>query len=297
MTQPEELPARPVRPRTTEAGGTTRDELIEWFRTQPDEEEFLRGCYLDLPAVAAAERFLGSEEWRATMAWIGTHPGRALDLGAGHGIASYALARSGWRVTALEPSGSASTGATAVTRLAHAGGLAIETLRATGERLPFASATFDVVYSRQVLHHVADLEAVAREIHRVLRPAGVHVACAEHVISGERQRQRFLRDHPTHRYSGGENAYRAVTYRRAFQAAGLEVAAVLRSFDSPINYAPYTTSGVRTGLEERISQYPGGARLARLLSSGPSFTATLWLLSRLDRRPGRAYSFVNRRPS
>ena len=33
--------------------------------------------------------------------------GRALDLGAGNGILSYALAREGWSVTAVEPDPSA----------------------------------------------------------------------------------------------------------------------------------------------------------------------------------------------
>lgn len=41
-----------------------------------------------------------------------------------------------------------------------------------GERLPFDSDSFDVVYSSGVLHHTPDTEGAVREIHRVLRPAG-----------------------------------------------------------------------------------------------------------------------------
>jgi ubiquinone/menaquinone biosynthesis C-methylase UbiE len=44
---------------------------------------------------------------------------------------------------------------------------------ADGERLPFKSDSFDVVYSNGVLHHTPDTEGAIREIQRVLRPGGV----------------------------------------------------------------------------------------------------------------------------
>lgn len=40
------------------------------------------------------------------------------------------------------------------------------------ERLPFADASFDVVYSNGVLHHTPDTATAVREIHRVLRHGG-----------------------------------------------------------------------------------------------------------------------------
>lgn len=43
-------------------------------------------------------------------------------------------------------------------------------------RLPFADATFDVVYARSMLHHLPDPKAGAREIARVLKPGGRLVA-------------------------------------------------------------------------------------------------------------------------
>src|SRR5262245_24674011 len=42
-----------------------------------------------------------------------------------------------------------------------------------GERLPFKSNSFDVVYSNGVLHHTPDTEGAVKEVHRVLRPGGV----------------------------------------------------------------------------------------------------------------------------
>ena len=43
---------------------------------------------------------------------------------------------------------------------------------ADGEHLPFASETFDVVYSNGVLHHTPDTTGAISEVHRVLRPGG-----------------------------------------------------------------------------------------------------------------------------
>src|SRR6476469_5480618 len=45
-------------------------------------------------------------------------------------------------------------------------------LLSDGERLPFSSETFDVVYSNGVLHHTPDTAGAISEIHRVLRPGG-----------------------------------------------------------------------------------------------------------------------------
>jgi SAM-dependent methyltransferase len=45
-------------------------------------------------------------------------------------------------------------------------------LQSVGETLPFADATFDVVFSHEVLEHVADDVLCAREMVRVTRPGG-----------------------------------------------------------------------------------------------------------------------------
>lgn len=44
--------------------------------------------------------------------------------------------------------------------------------RSVGERLPFADGAFDVVFSHEVLEHVADDRLCARELVRVTRPGG-----------------------------------------------------------------------------------------------------------------------------
>ena len=51
-----------------------------------------------------------------------------------------------------------------------------------GRRIPFDNATFDVVYSSNVLEHVADLTTLHAEIRRVLRPGGyaIHLVPTHH---------------------------------------------------------------------------------------------------------------------
>jgi SAM-dependent methyltransferase len=51
-------------------------------------------------------------------------------------------------------------------------GLASRLETADAERLPFADASFDLVYSWGVLHHTPDTPRAIAEVHRVLRPGG-----------------------------------------------------------------------------------------------------------------------------
>ncbi len=48
----------------------------------------------------------------------------------------------------------------------------LEFIRGDAHALPFADNTFDVVYCRYLLEHVADAQSVVREMYRVLKPGG-----------------------------------------------------------------------------------------------------------------------------
>ena len=45
-------------------------------------------------------------------------------------------------------------------------------MQSDAENLPFADATFDIVYSNGVLHHTPDTEQAINEVYRVLKPGG-----------------------------------------------------------------------------------------------------------------------------
>jgi SAM-dependent methyltransferase len=94
----------------------------------------------------------------------------ALDLGAGGGHVSYALARHARRVIASDLS---SEMLAAVARTARERGLSnIETVEAPAEHLPFEDETFDFVASRFSAHHWRDFDAGLREARRTLKRGG-----------------------------------------------------------------------------------------------------------------------------
>jgi len=259
---------------------------VLWLRNQPEQQELVRACFYDDPLEEAAARYHASSEWRALRALFPAPPGRALDLGAGRGIASYALARDGWQVSALEPDGSAVVGAAAIRALARGAGLAIDVRQEWGERLPFDGGSFDLVFGRAVMHHARDLGAFCREAARVLRPGGTFVGAREHVISWPADLPAFLAAHPLHRLYGGESAHLLREYRGALRAAGLERVRALNPLATDVNLFPETRERCRAALARRLRlPWPG------LLPLG-----ALPLLGALVRTPGRLYTFVARRP-
>jgi SAM-dependent methyltransferase len=275
----------------------TWEDAVRWLREQPDRQELVRDSYYDDPLAAAAERYRRSGEWQAISVLLG--PGRqrkALELGAGRGIASYALAADGFAVTALEPDPSLIVGAGAIRALAAECALPIEVVEQYSETLPFEDASFDLVFARAVLHHTRDLDAALREAARVLKPGGRLVAVREHVISRDEDLDAFFAVHPLHSLYGGENAYRLDRYRGAIRSSGLRLERVLAPLTSPINHAPHDRAALGREIGARLGRVPGLPFLVELLVRTPLLgRGLLGLAGLIDHRPGRLYSFVARR--
>jgi len=254
----------------------TWEQAVEWLRGQPGQEALVKACYFDDPLLDAARRFHQSEEWTETRKRLPDPPGKALDLGAGRGISSYALAKDGFDVTSLEPDSSALVGAEAITSLAKVSGLSINVVREWGECLPFADSSFDMVHGRQVLHHARNLSALCKEVARVLKPGGVFIATREHVVDLPEELPVFLDGHPLHHLYGGENAFSLMQYIDAIENAGFWFSEILAPFDNAINYFPATWNQVET--------------LAQKLCPGSPEDASA-SLRRVYRDPGRLFTF------
>jgi SAM-dependent methyltransferase len=272
------------------------EEAVAWLVAQPDKQELVRDCYFDSLPEAAAERYSQSEEWQAIRALLPSVPGLALDVGAGRGIASYALAKAGWSVVAIEPDPSNFVGRGAIQKIAQSKGLPIEVVEEFGERIPRDSGSFALVFARQVLHHARDLPALCTEVFRVLKPGGKFIAVRDHVISSPDDLPTFLQVHPLHQLYGGENAFQSSQYLDALRAAGFHVEQMLRSFDSVINYAPQTRDSLREEARRRLSRLPLGSIAGWCLDVELILDISLAVLSRVDRRPGRLYSFICSKP-
>lgn len=273
------------------------EEAVRWLLSQPGQQDLVRACYYDIPRGEAACRYRRSDEWEAIRAYCPRETGHALDIGAGHGMTSYALARDGWQVTAIEPDPSPLVGAGAIHRLASEESLPITVLRALGEKIPFGDSAFHLVLARQALHHARDLPALCAETFRVLKPGGVFIAAREHVVSCRSDVPEFLARHPLHRLYGGENAYPLSEYLSALENSGFFVHNILKSFDTAINYAPWTEETLHQEIRRRVGRLPGGVFLLDcFFPEGTGFKRLLKYLSLFDRRPGRLHSFICKKP-
>lgn len=270
------------------------EDAVRWLREQPGNEELVLAAYYDDPLTEAATRYWQSAEWADVRGHLPGARGTALDIGAGRGIASFALAREGFAVTALEPDASDLVGAGAIRALAREAGLPITVNQEFAEGLPFPDGSFDIVFARAAMHHTRDLPAACREVFRVLKPGGRLLGLREHVITSRADLPAFLGRHPLHKYYGGENAFLVAEYEAAIRSAGFRQLTTLGPFDSAINLAPRTVDSIQTELALRASfGLPGVGRLLRtVIAAPPIWRATRSVLRRLDNRPGRLYSFV-----
>jgi len=276
----------------------TWEEAVQWLRDQPEKSELVKFCYYDDPIEAAAERFLQSEEWEELISLLKPKKksGTVLDIGAGRGISSYAFAKSGYQVTALEPNPSPLVGAESIRQLSRSTGVNIEVIQNWGETLPFADNTFDIVYGRAVLHHAHDLNQLCKEAARVLKTNGYFIATREHIISKEEDLQQFFDAHPLHHLYGGENAYLLTEYLTAIKLSGLKITKTFTPYQSVINYFPMTKTQRQNLVKPALTRKFGnllGSSLAKLKFLQDLY---VWNLDRKLDGAGRHYSFLATKP-
>lgn len=118
---------------------------------------------MDLEHLAA----LRAHELNAALGLLRRHGAshsRLLEIGAGTGQQAKTLAAAGYEVTAIDLPGSR-----------YASARVWPVIEYDGTTLPFADNSFDIVFSSNVLEHIADTDGMQREIARVLTPGGIAV--------------------------------------------------------------------------------------------------------------------------
>ena len=269
----------------------TWEAAVSWLRTQPDQRQLVLDAFYDDPLISAAKRYF-EVRVEAVSRLLQGRIGRALDVGAGRGIASYALGRAGFVVTALDPIQSNRRGSSDPQVAAEAD-LSIEVVEEFSERLPFADASFDVVFARAVLHHTRDLNSACLEMHRVLKPGGIFIAAREHVISREADLEKFLEQHPLHHLYGGRACISSRTLYRSIRCCWFCASPSFVSTTSSINLFPHTLESLREGVVESCRKKCPRNRCGAMLRSNAIFKAMLSVAERFDNRPD-AYTRLSR---
>ncbi|NKB59996.1 MAG: methyltransferase domain-containing protein [Alphaproteobacteria bacterium] len=94
---------------------------------------------------------------------------RVLEVGCGEGHFAIGLAQRGALVTGSDPSADMIESAHTTVNASESH---FDLVRSSGERLPFAAASFDIVVAKTVLCFVGDAQDMISEMARVLRPNG-----------------------------------------------------------------------------------------------------------------------------
>jgi SAM-dependent methyltransferase len=137
--------------------------------------------------------------------------GRLLDVGTGLGIFMEVMAKSGWSVEGVEPSGIAAREARHRTRAPVHSGLL--------ENLDLPESSYDAITSFDTLRHVSDPMAFLCRARRLLRPGGTLVIREVHRrVEMSREKIRGLR---RRRVSPSQRAYE---YRQCFSPKSLRFA-------------------------------------------------------------------------
>lgn len=149
-----------------------KEEVREFWQRHACGEIYVHGDTLRQQLDAQAEARYALEPYIFDFARFETGRGRdVLEVGVGMGADHLEWARHAPRALTGVDLTSRAVEYTRTRLALH--GLESRLLVADAEKLPFADASFDVVYSYGVLHHTPDTPQAIREVRRVLRPGGL----------------------------------------------------------------------------------------------------------------------------
>jgi ubiquinone/menaquinone biosynthesis C-methylase UbiE len=231
----------------------TWEETIRFIRTKPEYNELVDKAYFEEDLTLNIERFKKSSEFLETLDLLRKYQPNAktiLDIGSGNGISAVALALEGYNVVTIEPDSSDTVGAGAIRKLkAHYDLSNLEVHEAFAEELQLPNDNFDIVYTRQCMHHAYDLEKFVAEASRVTKKNGLFISIRDHVIFDKKDKEWFLENHPLQKFYGGENAFTSKEYKTAMLNSGLKIEKEIKYFDNIINYFPSSETDILNMLQ------------------------------------------------
>ena len=128
--------------------------------------------------------------------------------------------------------------------------LVVDLKLADAKHLGYPDDTFDVVYSKGVLHHIEDTDAVVAEIYRVLKPGGVAVISMYHTFSAFHFYKIF---------------FDGILKRQLFKLGYRGVMATLEHGADGVHLKPLVKTYTRLGLKRLLKRH--GLKVERILVS------------------------------
>ncbi len=175
----------------------------------------LSSRYASSPIHAAGESLQVLADFAAV------RPGElAVDIGTGAGFTAAALAQSGARAVATDPT---LPMLHRTRELARDRGLALALALAQGERLPLATASVDVVACRLACHHFEDLPTAIAEFRRVVKPGG-RVVIADTVAPEDDALAVWMNDVELRRDSTHVRDWKPLEWRELLASHGFDIA-------------------------------------------------------------------------
>jgi SAM-dependent methyltransferase len=214
-----------------------------WNAASCGESLYLQGAEIDDTYAAQARKRYELEPYIEPFAdFAGTRGQEVLEIGVGLGADHERFAAAGARLSGVDLTERA---VDHTRHRLHVRGLTSSLRTADAEALPYADASFDVVYSWGVLHHSPNTPRAIDEVWRVLRPGGSARIMIYHrgsmvgymlwiryaLLAGKPSRT--LADiYATHLESPGTKAYTVQEARRLFDRfANVEIETVLTHGD------------------------------------------------------------------
>lgn len=225
------------------------DRAYKWAWEEAGMQELVGLCYKTPDFASNARRFAQSEEFQAELDLfieLGVGPGlgrKALDFGCGNGVATYALALAGYEALGIDSSKGRLAGLGAAHMLVGLDGAKPEFRYHKGEKLDFPDESFDVVFIREVLHHISNLPGFLLEVRRILKNGGVVCCLRDVIVWNEVQKADFFATHPLNHITQDEGCYPLESYVQGFAASGLKLQRLLAPTESVINTYPIPFEG------------------------------------------------------